>query len=277
MSGKDAFAVKIIFPLKREVAVTRGKEDIKMKRRTPYIVWLLLLLTIFAAGQANTAAGLATVKGHTLGESVASFAKVIGYNLDACPQVLTLTAKDAKKQKLNDIYSTCKAFSTAEKGLSLIVESFAIQMGDRNRPDVIIAKNIIDGAHSELHFSNSTNTDISSIYLGIAMDWAAVIEDRKLVEFRIALDSSKYSFADIAAELLQKYGEPTTKRVVSYQNGFGAKFDTGLWSWKLSDGSTIIADEVFGYSNTRMVVVSYFIAGRFEKVTNSRKASNALD
>ena len=240
----------------------------------------LLLFTILATAlvlSASEQAGPATVKGHTLGESVASFAKVIGYNLDACPQVLALTAKDTRKQKLNDIYNACMAFSTAEKGLSLIIESFAIQTGDRNRSDVLIAKNIIDGAHSELHFRNSTNTDISSIYLGIAMDWAAVIEDRKLVEFRIAPDSDKYSFMDIAAELTQKYGEPATKQEIPYQNGFGAQFKTGLWVWKLADGSTIVADEAFGYSNTRMVVVSYFIAGRFEKSVKERKVPNALD
>ena len=98
-----------------------------------------------------------------------------------------------------------------------------------------------------------------------------MIEDRKLVEFRIAPDSDKYSFMDIAAELTQKYGEPATKQEIPYQNGFGAQFKTRLWVWKLADGSTVVADEAFGYSNTRKVVVSYFMAGRSEKSVKERK------
>ena len=232
---------------------------------------IFILFTILTAALSLTAseqAGPATVKGHTLGESVAPFAKVIGYNLDACPQVLALTLKEAKKQKLEETYAVCKNFIPAQNEHLLTVASYE-EITSTFRKGI--------GTKHELRFFNS-DRDLSAVmHIGVGLEWFAVIEDQKLVEFRIAPDSSKYSFADIATELTQKYGEPTTKQAVPYQNGFGAKFETELWAWKLSDGSTIIAEEVFGYSNTRMVVVSYFIAGRFEKEANKHKVPNALD
>lgn len=225
---------------------------------------LPVVLSLSTSGQSSPA----TVKGHILGESVASFATAIGCNLDACPRVMELTPKEAKKQKLDDEYNGCKAFTAAQNGRLLIVASYE-EITSTFRKGIV--------TKHELRFFNS-DTDLSEVmHTGAGPEWFAVIEDRKLVEFRIRPDYFKHSFADITAELTQKYSEPTTKREILYQNGFGAQFKTGVWSWRLPDGSTIVADEVFSYDNTRMVVVSYFVAGRFEKVTNSHKVPNALD
>lgn len=227
-----------------------------MKRALAGAIIVLILTSSAPAQEAKPVA----VKGHTLGESVAQFVKAIGYDLAECPQILKVTPKEAKKQKIQDVISAkrsaCAGFADAQNGRPLTV---FMDYGDNLKP--------------RLKFrSDTTNA-------GEFADWAAVFESQKLVEYRVKPAPETYTFDDIVAEIVTKYGKPANTKNEIVQNAYGGQMRLAADAWVLTDGTVIVANEDMVHTDagyTKAITVSYFTKERWNELTN-RKKPNALD
>jgi hypothetical protein len=57
--------------------------------------------------------------------------------------------------------------------------------------------------------------------------------------------------------LTEKYGSPTSKRIETYQNGFGARWECEEAVWKLPDGEGVAARESIGTGNAMWFTVDF--------------------
>jgi hypothetical protein len=78
-------------------------------------------------------------------------------------------------------------------------------------------------------------------------------EGAKLIAVRIQLPYST-SFELQLLELTKKYGNPTTLRSATMQNGYGATWNTGMAFWKMPDGTEIEEMELVVLGDRRVQV-----------------------
>jgi hypothetical protein len=216
---------------------------------------VLTLMSVMLAQESQPV----TVKGHVLGESVSQFAKTVGYDLGACPQILKLTPKEAKKQKVlsafNYSYPVCAGFADAQNGRPLVV---LMEVDD----------------NLKLRLQVRSGTTVGGDFPALA----GVIENQKLVEFWVRPNPATYNFDDIAAELTGKYGQPATSKTDTVQDDFGAAVKLRSGRWPLPDGTMVTAAETMLRTDflkyTKTVAVGYFTKERW--LANQKKPS-ALD
>ncbi len=230
-----------------------------MKRTLAVAVVALTLMSFTLAQEAKPV----TIKGHTLGESVSQFVKAIDYDLGECPRIVKLTPKEAKKQKILDVfnamYPACVGFTDAQNGHPLVV---LMNYGDNPK------------GRLQLQLHSDTTT------VGQFTDLAAVIEKQKLVEFWVRPNRFNYTFDDIVAELDGKYGKPVATKIDTVQNGYGAQMKLGSGRWVLADGTVIVVAEEMVHAESagyaKIITAGYFTSERWAELANQKKPS-ALD
>jgi hypothetical protein len=228
----------------------------KMMKLTMAVV-ILAGLSLAVAQEAKPV----SVKGHTMGESVSEFAKAVGFELSECPQIVKLTPKDARKQKMLDVfnakYSGCMGFADAQNG-----------------HPVVVLFSYDDNLKGRVQVRSDTTT------VGQFTDVAGVIEKQKLVEFWVKPNPSTYTFDDIVSELIGKYGQPATTKSDTVQNGYGGLMKLGGDRWMLTDGTVIVVSENIVHTEpagyAKAVSVGYFTKERWAELA-SQKKPNALD
>jgi hypothetical protein len=72
----------------------------------------------------------------------------------------------------------------------------------------------------------------------------------------------------------RKYGEPTERKSVTYQNAFGAKWECLQATWQMPDGAVILASESIKNLRgpTRWLTVSFVSKERIAQVAAEQKA-----
>jgi hypothetical protein len=74
--------------------------------------------------------------------------------------------------------------------------------------------------------------------------------------------------------LVEAFGPPQHTSVITSQNAYGAKIDSPVRSWTLTDGTSIIALEGFSFSSGRNMIVSFSSKAYADSVNNKPVGKN---
>jgi hypothetical protein len=179
-----------------------------------------------------------TVKGHTLGESAAVFAERFG-----CSQLLSLSAKEAKRSKVTGDVAECRSLSSARDG-RLVVPLARLQDGP-------------------------------FIVRGYGGDQAS-FRDGSLV----AITVTSLTWDKPKGDVVERYGKPSRTWEERLGNLYGASFMLHRAVWELPGGVTIVALEEFIGNDPRIpqTKVTFFAPGEALKLHSEQpKMPSTLD
>lgn len=101
--------------------------------------------------------------------------------------------------------------------------------------------------------------------------------DWTFADGKLALHSLLYSKSDMqqhVAFLTEAYGVPTTRKLVTYENGFGATWKRLDVMWQTGDGGLINLSELKDFDEAGKFMVIFISGAQVRKEAGQKKAAN---